>query len=306
MPLIPTIRFASASYSTIRSTMRIGQRCGMSASISRVVWTVSVTGRLRFGLGSSGGSGPGGGRQEGGAPEPVEEVRRHPAVEECLVEEQRLVDLDVRREAVHDELVESSPAASDRGRPVRSPGDELAEERVVEGRHLVAGVEVRVHPDAGPAGRVEGLHDAGPGPEVVGRVLGVDPELDRVAPELDVGLAEAERLARRDPDLGRDEVDAGEHLGHRVLNLDPAVDLDEVEVAGPVDEELEGPDVLVAGRDHGPDRPVAEVGPGGRREGRRRRLLEDLLVPALDGAVALAEMDAVAIPIHDDLDLDVA
>ena len=105
----------------------------------------------------------------------------------------------------------------------------------------------------GPPGRVVLLHDAGAGPEVVVGILGVDPELDGVAAERDVGLAEAERLAGRDPELGRDEVDAGEHLGHRVLHLDPAVDLDEVVVAVAVHQELEGADVLVAGRDDGPD-----------------------------------------------------
>ena len=73
---------------------------------------------------------------------------------------------------------------------------------------------------------------------------------------------EPERLAGGDPDLERDEVDAGQHLGHRVLDLDPAVDLDEVEVALAVDEELERPDVLVAGLDDRPDRPAAEVGAG--------------------------------------------
>ena len=86
-----------------------------------------------------------------------------------------------------------------------------------------------------------------------------------MAAELDVRLAEAERLAGRDPDLGRDEVDPGQHLGDRVLDLDPAVDLDEVEVAVGVDEELERADVLVARRDHGPDRPLAEVRAGRRR-----------------------------------------
>ena len=67
--------------------------------------------------------------------------------------------------------------------------------------------------------------------------------------KVDVRLAEAERLAGGDPDLGGDDVDAGQHLGHRVLDLDPAVDLDEVEVAVRVDEELERADVLVAGGD---------------------------------------------------------
>ncbi len=141
---------------------------------------------------------------------------------------------------------------------------------------------MRVHPDAGTARRKVALDDAGAGPELVLRVLGVDPELDRVAAELDVGLAEAERLPRRDPDLGRDEVDPGQRLGHRMLDLDPAVDLDEVEVAGVVDEELERPDVLVAGLDDGPDRPGCEVRAGRLRERRRRGFLEDLLVAALD------------------------
>ena len=138
------------------------------------------------------------------------------------------------------------------------------------------------------------------------RILGVDPELDRVAADRDVGLAEPERLAGRDPDLRRHEVDPGQHLGHRVLDLDPAVDLDEVEVAVVVDEELERPDVLVAGRDDRPDRPLAQLGPGRLGQGRRRGLLEDLLVAALDGAVALAEVDPVAVAIDRDLDLDVA
>ena len=66
------------------------------------------------------------------------------------------------------------------------------------------------------------------------------------------------------------------------------------------------PDVLVAGRHHGPHRALREVGPGRLREGRRGRLLEDLLVAALDRAVALAEVDAVAVAVDRDLDLDMA
>src|ERR1019366_10486369 len=39
--LIPTIHRAPSSYSMIRSTRRNGQRCGISPSISRVVWTMA-------------------------------------------------------------------------------------------------------------------------------------------------------------------------------------------------------------------------------------------------------------------------
>src|SRR5262249_15780696 len=79
----------------------------------------------------------------------------------------------------------------------------------------------------------------------------------------------------------------------------------EVEVAVAVDQELERADVLVAGRDDRPDRPRAEVVAGLGAERRGRALLEDLLVAALDAAVALAEMDPAAIAVDRHLDLDV-
>src|SRR5512147_2424547 len=118
-PLSPTIRFASWSYSTIRSTSRNGQRCGIRAWISAVVWMVWVTGssgwvarlgtlapsvegrdrrqrgsacRCASGIGGRAPSSAGRGGKEGGTPHPVEQVGRHPALEERLVEEHRLVD----------------------------------------------------------------------------------------------------------------------------------------------------------------------------------------------------------------------
>ena len=115
-----------------------------------------------------------------------------------------------------------------------------------------------------------------------------------------------ERLARGDPDLLRHEVQARQHLGHRVLDLDAAVDLDEVVAARRVDEELERAHVLVARGDHGLDGPLGERRAGGVVDGGAGRLLHDLLVAALHGAVALADVDAVAVPVHDHLDLDVA
>src|SRR6185369_17276720 len=188
-PLIPTIRFASASYSTIRSTSRIGQRCGIRASISAVEWIVvdaaaltevggwelgsaggvdgvpvaaSVTGSSRWGSqcaarrarraagwvqvriwvqartapGAPSTSRPGSRREERGGPHAVEQVRRHPALEERLAREQRLVDRDVRDESLDHQLAEGDMAALDRGGPGRAPDDQLAEERVVERRHL--------------------------------------------------------------------------------------------------------------------------------------------------------------------------
>ncbi len=55
----------------------------------------------------------------------------------------------------------------------------------------------------------------------------------------DVLLRKRQRLARGHADLRLDQVDAGHHLGDRVLDLDPGVHLDEVEVVVLVDDELD-------------------------------------------------------------------
>ena len=109
-----------------------------------------------------------------------------------------------------------------------------------------------------------------------------------------------------DPDLLLDQVDAGDHLGDGVLDLDPGVDLDEVEVVVGVDEELAGAGVDVAGGLGEPDGGLAELRADLERQGRRGRFLDELLVPALERAVAVPAVDDVAVRVGEDLDLDVA
>ena len=60
-------------------------------------------------------------------------------------------------------------------------------------------------------------------------------------------LPERERVARRDPDLLLDQVDAGHHLRDRMLHLDAGVHLDEVELAI-LQQELDRAGVLVLHR----------------------------------------------------------
>ena len=59
--------------------------------------------------------------------------------------------------------------------------DELAEQRVPGGADHRARLHAGVEPDAGPGGRLPGGDGAGRGQEAAAGVLGVDPELDRVA-----------------------------------------------------------------------------------------------------------------------------
>ena len=102
----------------------------------------------------------------------------------------------------------------------------------------IAGVD----PDAGSARPAQGGDRARGGQEAAGRVLGVDPALDGVAAHGHVVLGQAERLAGRHPQLGGDDVDAGDLLGDRVLDLDAGVHLQEPGAArGRVPEELDRP-----------------------------------------------------------------
>jgi hypothetical protein len=120
------------------------------------------------------------------------------------------------------------------------------------------------------------------------------------------GLVEPEWLAGRDPQLVGDEVAPGDQLRDRVLDLEPGVHLEKGRFAAFVDDELARARADVAD--------LAGEGQGGGGEPLpqravdrwRGRLLEDLLVPPLDRAVAFAEVDAVAMRVEQDLDLDVA
>ena len=123
--------------------------------------------------------------------------------------------------------------------------------------------------------------------------------------EADLGVGQ--RLALGDQDLALDEVDAGDDLGDGVLDLDARVDLDEVELAGVgVDQELDGAGVVVADVRGRSRRPASQTASRMRRvEVRGRGDLDDLLVAALDRAVALEEVDEVAVLVAEELHLDV-
>src|SRR5579862_106424 len=90
-----------------------------------------------------------------------------------------------------------------------------------------------------------------------------------------------------------------------MLDLDARVELEEPEVTA-VEHELGRAGALVADRprerDGGVAHPLAQLGV----ESGGGRLLEHLLMAALDRAVALAERDDAAVPVGEELDLDMA
>src|SRR5262249_35005528 len=113
-------------------------------------------------------------------------------------------------------------------------------------------------------------------------------------------------LAGCDLELPADEVDPGAELSHRMLDLEPRVELDERERAVRAEQELERARVhvpdLAAGALRGTLPCLAQL----RRQRRRGRLLDQLLVPPLDRALALTEGEDVPVRVAQHLDLDVA
>ena len=125
-----------------------------------------------------------------------------------------------------------------------------------------------------------------------------------MAVELHVLLLHRKRRAIGDADLFAHEIDAGDHLGDRVLNLQTRVHFDEIEFAVFV-KILNRADAEIAelldriGRDLADARALVRV------QSWRRRFFEHFLVAALQRAIALAQMDDVAVAVGDDLNFDV-
>ncbi len=208
-------------------------------------------------------------------------------------------------EARDGELVKGPQPAADGGPALTGVHYELSQQRVVVRGHRVAGVEVGVYPDPRTPRRVVHLDEPGLGQKVAPGILGVDAELHGV-PVRGPGLVgDLQALAGGDFKLLGHDVHASDHLRHGVLDLEARVHLDKVELAPAVDE-LDGPGPLVIQGGYEVFRGGREALPDLPRQARRGRLLDELLVAALDRAVPLGEGDRRTRRIRQHLHLDVA
>ena len=145
------------------------------------------------------------------------------------------------------------------------------------------------------------------GPPVRGGILGIQPGFDR--PPGCRRRTPRQRQPGSDIELESDEIETGDVLGHRVFDLQPGVHLEEEDPAGPVGEELHRPGAQVADRLGGRPRGVHERLAQARADPldeRRGRLLDDLLVAPLQGALPFDEGPDRAVGVGEDLDLDVS
>ena len=118
-------------------------------------------------------------------------------------------------------------------------------------------------------------------------------------------LREGQALARRDAQLPLDQIEPGDRLGDRVLDLEAGVHFHEIEVA-PVEKELDGAGAHVADLARHDQRGSAQPLAHFRGHRRRRRLLDELLVTALDRAVAVTEVQEVTVRVGEHLHLEMA
>ena len=241
----------------------------------------------------------------------VEDARDEPGVEVAGSDlgafEQQLQKGEVGLEPEDRGVVDGGDEAAPCLIAGRCPRDDLREHRVVVGRHVESVLEGGIDPDAVAGGMHDAL-DAPTGRQEPGPgIFGVHAHLDRVTVQVYVDLSDAERFARRNPQLLGHEVEPGDHLGDGVLDLQARVHLHEEEVAGAVagHDELYGAGADVADAARGLAGGFADAGAGRVVEERRRGLFDDLLVSPLQRALALAEVDDGAVLIGKDLHLDV-
>lgn len=103
-----------------------------------------------------------------------------------------------------------------------------------------------------------------------------------------------------------DEVEVEDGFGDGVFDLEAGVHLQEVRASVGGDEELDGAGAFVGDRAGGGDGRGVQGLPEGFGQARCGGFLDDLLVAALEGAVAGAECPDGAVGVGEDLDLDVA
>src|SRR5262249_36121518 len=136
-------------------------------------------------------------------------------------------------------------------------------------------------------------------------VFSVDAALDRMSAKLNIALSVRQTLTGSDHDLVPDDVDAGNHFSHRMLDLNAGVHLHEIEVPFFVDREFKVSDIGIS---HVFDRlnaPPAYFVSQRRRHDDRWRFFDQLLMPALNRAFAFAKMNRITVLVRHDLKFNV-
>ena len=172
-------------------------------------------------------------------------------------------------------------------------------------RGRMRGVLIGIAHESHMRGQAEMREAADRGQKAFLGILGIQTRFDRMAIDLQFGLTRGQGLPGRDAQLPFDQIMARDHFGDRVLDLQPRVHFHEKECIS-FGDELDRAGTHIADRLGRGDRRLAHrAAPLGRHAG-RRRFFEYFLMAALHRAIALEQIDAIALGIGEDLHLDMA
>ena len=240
------------------------------------------------------------------------EIARH----KLRMGQQRRLKRNIAADAADHKSIERLAHFGNRLGTVLAVHDELGNHRVVVHRNFAAVLHAGVDPHALPPVGVRGKHGfrwrlethqtADRRQEAAKRVFGIDAALDGPAVALHVFLRQGQLFAGGDPDHQLDQVQPGDAFRHRVLDLQAGVHFQKVKALVFADDELHRAGALVVHRLGERHRLLAHGFTRGLADERRRRFFNDFLVPALNRALALVQVNHVAVAVAHELNFDVA
>ena len=238
--------------------------------------------------------------------------RRDVARPEAFLVHHRRDERNIVLDAFDVKAVERGGLRIQGGVAVLAVRDQLGDHRIIEHRDLVALANAGIHAHSALtkrafARRVEAAQTADRWQEFAVRIFGVDAAFDGPSIDLEAALLNVELLA-----IGRaqhllDEIDTGNHLGHRMLHLKAGIHFKKVEAL--VDagcDELDCAGAVIIDGLGQRDGLLTHFLAGRFVKQRAWRFLDDFLVAALDRAFTLEQIDAVAMFVAHHLNFDMA
>jgi len=137
------------------------------------------------------------------------------------------------------------------------------------------------------------------------RILSIKAGFDGMAIDLEIGLGHAQPLTFGHTQMQGNKVESGDRLGNRMLDLNAWIDFQE-EIFLTGDKKFNRAQAAIRQRftqPHGVMRDLVEQRPGQTPGG---GFLDDFLMPPLQCAVALEQMNDMPLAIPSDLNLDMA
>ena len=184
---------------------------------------------------------------------------------------------------------------------IGSEGNDLCDHGIEVRRNGVAFLHAGVDAHTGTSEYAKALHYTGGWRKSVAGILGVQPHFNRVAVRDRRMTLQASAL--RNVDLQLDQVNSGRAFGYRMLDLQAGIHLHEQETfALWLIEKFDRSRIAIVGSLGDADRRSTQLMVLFASQCGRRRLLQNFLMPALDGAVANSYRPGGAMMIGYDLD----